>query len=829
MIQPTKSSISIILFVFAICVVVTDCLCLSPLHKKAKFQNLNIISHLPRSMRTGNFPLSSSVSDSAIDATAPAFIPSGVTVLKCVGLSKAYTGKPQFDGININLGRGQRIGLIGVNGAGKSTLLRCLAGIDKADQGYVEVAQQTNVVYVDQEPEWGNVKVYNALFSGDDKMAKATRLYYESLAMGDEMDGDVFSQATDAMEEAQAWDYQTLGLTISERLNIGPDMLNRDVSTLSGGERKRVGLANALLRQPDVILLDEPTNHLDMEALEWLSDYLRPGKDKDMTMLLVTHDRYFLEKVCSEVLELDRAAIYRYPGNYAKYLELKEARLQAEDAETDRARTKLRREKEWMVKQPRARQAKSKARQDQFYELVERSKGRTPDARSLELATPEEKDRQTRLGGVVAEFSKAEYAMPHRKLLSDFTYSFRQRDRIGVVGPNGTFLKVLVGSIALQSGTVRVGETVRIGYFEQTGLALDAEQLKQPVIKFVQEAVEKAAPSERPKSAGMALTMEQGGDMGRRKRLAGKESGVNVQFEEVLSSTSSVSERDVSVVTTTSLLAQLAMTLLNRFQFPSKRWYDRVGQLSGGERRRLQLLQVLARQPNVLVLDEPSNDLDLSTLSSLEDYLTEVFDGCLIVVSHDRFFMDRVAEHLFVFQYRSEEQQQSASSKNEDKKADRKQDKKGNTETKTAFATNANANANAVGTMSLSGASSSSSTVQVQNNKASSTVVAAAAAAVAVPTTKTTHVPVSVSASASASVVSEKRKLTYNERKEMQKLERDVTRLGTDLKAIQSKLASSGGTEGYSLLAEWAQEEMKIKQQLDDKETKLLELMELDE
>ena len=386
--------------------------------------------------------------------------------------------------------------------------------------------------------------------------------------------------------------------------------------------------------------------------MEWLSEYLKPGggqgKDKDMAMLLVTHDRHFLEKSCSEIFELDRASIYRYPGNYVRYLQLKEERLDAEDAEAERARTKLRREKEWMARQPQGRQAKSKARQDQFYELVDKAKKREA-TKKIELITPEEKENQKRLGGIVAEFKKAVYNVQwdganRRKLLEDFTYNFRQRDRIGIVGNNGvgksTFLKILTGELKLEEGEMRLGETVQVGYYEQTGLKLNVEQEKQVVLRFVQEAVDKAAPT-NVKTTGPKVEVSQvsQNEMGRRDKNRGKEGAISVKISD-----------DAGSGPSTTFSEKEAMSLLTRFGFPSKRWYDRVDRLSGGERRRLQLLQVLAKRPNVLILDEPSNDLDLQTLSALEEYLTEAYQGCLLVVSHDQFFMDRVAEHLFVFE-----------------------------------------------------------------------------------------------------------------------------------------------------------------------------------
>lgn len=739
------------------------------------------------------------MSSTSVDVSGSPYVPSGTTILRSLGLSKAYTSIPQFNDISVTLGRGQRVGLIGVNGAGKSTLLRCLAGIDKADSGSVEVASNANVIYVDQEPDWGDITVYTALFAGDDPKARATRQYFEVLAMDADMDADAFSRATDAMEEASAWDYQTNGLNIAEKLKIDSTFMNRKVSTLSGGERKRVGLSAALLRQPDVLLLDEPTNHLDIEALDWLSDYLKPGKDKDLTMLLVTHDRYFLEKVCSEILELDRAAIYRYPGNYQRYLELKEARLQAADADTERAKIKLRRESEWMAKQPRARQAKSKVRQEQFYTLVDKVKAGSvgKQDKALELVTQEEKDKQTRLGKTVIEFNKACYESGPRVLLDGFSYSFRQRDRIGVVGSNGvgksTFLKVLVGMLPLTGGAVKVGDTVKIGYYEQTGLNLTAEQQKTPVLKFVQEEVEKGGGGqEKTKGSSLGLKVEVDNEMGRRKRLAGKEGSINVQFEETLSASTSVSERD-------------AMSLLTRFQFPSKRWYDRVGQLSGGERRRLQLLQILARQPNVLVLDEPSNDLDLMTLSTLEEYLTEVFEGCLVVVSHDRFFMDRVAEHIFVFEGEGVVRDfQGSYSEYLDYRKDEKDLEKSEKSQK----------------------STPVAAAVVDKKKSAVTAEAKAAAdgsKNSVPTSKSVSTGAS-SGSGSPNASS----LSYADRKEMQKLEKEIGRLEAELAAVRLKLANSDGSEGYSTLAEWSAEEVKIMGMMQAKEARWLALVELD-
>lgn len=423
--------------------------------------------------------------------------------------------------------KGQRVGLIGLNGAGKSTFMKCLAKMIAPDSGTIESLSNLNIIFVEQDPKWENTLVLETLFGQDSLQAKASTKYMLAMnPLNPNADVDLVD-GVEMMEESNAWEYQEEGINIASKLNIGQKELYRPMNTLSGGQKKRVALAAALLKKPDVLLLDEPTNHLDIDALEWLSDYIRPGgmkENKDMAILLVTHDRYFLEKVCSEILELDRGSLYRYSCTYTKYLDLKVARLAAEDAETERAKTKLRRESEWMAKQPRARQAKSRVREAQFYDLVEKAKGKgDANAKSMELATPEEKAKQKRLGGIVAQFRGAKYSLPLMSntidvddiaaetervmdatenntekmvLLNDFTYEFRQRDRIGIVGNNGvgksTFLKILIGKLHLESGYVRIGDTVKFGYYDQSGLNLTTEQEKMPVLKFVQEECEKS-------------------------------------------------------------------------------------------------------------------------------------------------------------------------------------------------------------------------------------------------------------------------------------------------------------------------------------------------
>lgn len=766
---------------------------------KNKLKCLNIVNR--NQLIFSSSRLMSSVSSSNPQSSLSAPVGGSATVLRCEGLTKSFTGIPQFKDISLTLGKGQRLGLIGVNGAGKSTLLKCLARVEKADDGTVEISAKANVVFVEQEPNWKGDQVYEILFGGNSAQAVATRRYFAASApapVSTGSGGDDYMAAAAAVEEAAGWEYQSQGLATAERLNINADFMYRAVDGLSGGEKKRVALAAALLLQPDVLLLDEPTNHLDIDALDWLADYLRPGgggrgREKDMAVILVTHDRFFLEKVCSEIVELDRASVYRYQGCYTRYLELKEERIAAEDAEADRARTKLRRESEWMAKQPRARQAKSKARQDQFYDLVLAAKGRGADPNSIVLATAEEKEHQRRLGGVVADFKGAGYDMGAveggvgKVLLTDFTYSLRQRDRIGVCGPNGvgksTFLKVMAGLLPLARGECRLGDTVRIGYYEQTGLVLDAQQERQPVLRFVQEAVEKATAggsSGAKATGGTRIVVEQQKSTGRRKMLAGKEGGVAVQVQEEVSNsgTGAVSERE-------------AMALLTRFQFPSSRWYDRVGQLSGGERRRLQLLQVLAKAPNVLLLDEPSNDLDISTLSALEDYLTEVFQGCVVVVSHDNFFVNRVAEHLFVFEgdgivrdfqgsyteYLEYRKESNIQAKREESQNNKKKQQSSSIDTSTSV--------------------SVSSTVE-----------------------KKSHIVIG-----SGNSGDKKREMSFNEKKEVNRLEKDISKLNGQIKILDDEVMAAGKKGvGYSALAELAGKVAVLKDELAKKEERWIEL-----
>lgn len=817
----------------------------------------------------------SSVEEAA--SSAPAGTP---TVLKAEGISKSWVGSPQFEDISITLRKGQRTGLIGVNGAGKTTLMRCLSGLDEPDRGTIESERACNVVYVDQEPDWpADLLAYEALFADAGtrgvsqqvtESARAVREYMKAQIPGAEFREDyidMLSEATDSMEQNDAWQYMESGLSIAQRLNV--DMLYRQVSTMSGGERKRLGLAAALLRKPDVLLLDEPTNHLDVDALEWLASFLGSTEggggggasgviaaDKSMSVLLVTHDRHFLEQVCNEIIELDRASVHSYPGNYMRYLELKDERLRAEDAEQDRAKTRLRKEREWMSRQPKARQAKSKARQEQFFALVDKatdkSKGSAgAGAGTVQLATKEEIDKQQRLGGVVIEVKSAKFILDPPEddkgaegqapmtLLDSFSYSFRQRDRIAIVGPNGvgksTFLKLLTGNLPLLDGTIRLGETVRLGYYEQMGLRLTDAEKKEPVLRFVQAAVEKgvsrnintlddsvdnqgyeaggagslgSGPAKNPNAGKIVVSSS--APVGRRKALAGKEGALNIEVMDDsygggAASSTAVSERE-------------AMTLLTRFNFPSSRWYDRVDKLSGGEKRRLQLLQVLATRPNVLLLDEPSNDLDLATLQVLEDYLADTFDGMLVVVSHDNFLVNKVAEHLFVFEgdgvvrdfqgsytdyliVRKQQLQEAAAADRESAAAKKKSSAGGSGSGSSSASTTAPAPASTQAPAASSTDSKSNSKSKGKNKSKSS----------------------------GGGAGGKKSSLTYPEQKEMMRLEKAISKLQAQISAKEQEIAApENATQGYTVLAQMQEEADSFRAQMEQDEERWLELAEKD-
>lgn len=503
------------------------------------------------------------------------------------GLSKSYGIKPLFNNISFHIEEGDKIALVARNGTGKSTLLRILAGQETADEGKCWINKDVDVVLFEQDPSFVEEKsVLDNIFFHNHPVINAIKEYE---AASEEEDGNKLGDALIKMDELNAWDFDAKVKQVLGKLNI--HHLAQPVKTLSGGQRKRVALAKTLIdigfeHKHVLLIMDEPTNHLDVEMVEWLEHYL----DKEnVTLLLVTHDRYFLDAVCNEIWELDGSSnMYVYKGNYENYLEKKAARIENEQASIDKARNTYRKELEWMRKQPKARTTKSKSRQDNFYEVEKRAKQKIEDEQ-MQLQM-----KMNRLGGKVIELKKVYKSYGEKVILKGFDYTFKKGERIGVVGKNGvgksTFINILQGIEQADSGKVNVGDTVIFGNYSQQGLIVK-EDLR--VIEFVKNIAESF-----PLAAGGSISAAQ---------------------------------------------------FLQLFLFDPDKQYTYISSLSGGEKRRLHLLSILFRNPNFLVLDEPTNDLDLPTLGVLENFLSE-FPGCLLIVSHDRYFMDRLVDHLFVFE-----------------------------------------------------------------------------------------------------------------------------------------------------------------------------------
>jgi len=501
-------------------------------------------------------------------------------------LAKSYGIQPLFQGISFHIEEGDKIALVARNGYGKSTLLKILAGKEFADAGKVWVNKDVDVVLFEQEPQFDeNKSVLDNIFFHNHPVIKAIK---EFEVISEENDVDRLTEAIVKMDELGAWDFDAKVKQILGKLNI--HHLQQPVKTLSGGQRKRVALAKTLIdigfeHKHVLLIMDEPTNHLDVEMVEWLEHYL----DKEnVTLLLVTHDRYFLDAVCEEIWELEGSNLYVHKGDYENFLEKKAARIENENASIDKARNTYRRELEWMRKQPKARTTKSKSRQDNFYEVEKKAKQRVED-QQLELQM-----KMNRLGGKVVEMKKVYKNFGDKIILKGFDYTFSKGERIGVVGKNGagksTFINIIQGIENPDSGKINVGDTVIFGNYSQQGLVVKEDMR---VIEFVKNIAENF-----PLASGGSLTAAQ---------------------------------------------------FLQLFLFDPDKQYTYISKLSGGEKRRLHLLSILFRNPNFLILDEPTNDLDLPTLSVLENFLSE-FPGCLLIVSHDRYFMDRLVDHLFVFE-----------------------------------------------------------------------------------------------------------------------------------------------------------------------------------
>ena len=495
-------------------------------------------------------------------------------------LTKSFGDLVLFEEITFGIAQGQKIGLIAKNGSGKTTLLNILAGKEDYDSGAVVFRNDLRVGYLEQTPHYpAGLTVLQACFYSPNETVRLIADYEQALASGDQKR---LEELLVRMDSLKAWDYEQRAKQILGQLKI--HHFDQKVETLSGGQLKRVALANVLITEPELIILDEPTNHLDLEMTEWLEGYLSRA---NISILMVTHDRYFLDRVCSEIIEIDRKQLYQYKGNYSYYLEKRQERIDAQNADIDRASNLLRKELDWMRRQPQARGTKAKYRIDAFYELEKRAKQQHEQGKvNLDV-------KASYIGSKIFEAEHVSKRFGDLKIVEDFNYIFARYEKMGIVGNNGTgkstFIKMLVGELEPDSGRFDVGETVRFGYYSQEGLQFD-ERMK--VIDVVQDIAEYI-------------------DLGDGRKL-----GVS-QF-------------------------------LNYFLFTPEKQHSYVHKLSGGEKRRLYLCTVLMRNPNFLVLDEPTNDLDIVTLNVLEEYL-HGFKGCVIVVSHDRYFMDKVVDHLLVF------------------------------------------------------------------------------------------------------------------------------------------------------------------------------------
>ncbi|WP_454954418.1 ABC-F family ATP-binding cassette domain-containing protein [Capnocytophaga gingivalis] len=508
--------------------------------------------------------------------------------LSVENISKAYGERVLFENVSFGINKDQKIALIAKNGAGKSSLLKILIGQDTPDTGQVVSRKGLKIAFLSQEPALPEeLTIEDYIFQEENPILKVIQQYEHALEHpGDEV---AYQKAFEAMERHEAWDFETQYKQILFQLKL--TNLHLPIKHLSGGQRKRLALANVLISKPDLIFLDEPTNHLDLEMIEWLENFF--AKEK-MTLFMVTHDRYFLERVCNEILELDEGTLYSYKGNYTYFLEKKQQRLEQEQASQEKAKNLYVRELDWIRRQPKARTTKSKSRIDDFAQIKEQAqKRRREHVVELEIA-------MQRLGSKIIELHNVVKKFPEKTILDRFSYVFKRGERVGIIGKNGTgkstFLNLLTGKITPDAGKIIIGETVQFGYYTQQGIEINPQEKVIDVIKKYGEYI--------PLLKGRTLSAAQ---------------------------------------------------LLERFLFDRKKQYDYVEKLSGGERKRLYLCTVLIQNPNFLILDEPTNDLDIVTLNVLEEFLLD-YEGCLVIVSHDRYFMDKIVDHLFVFKGEGEVQ-----------------------------------------------------------------------------------------------------------------------------------------------------------------------------
>ncbi len=619
-----------------------------------------------------------------------------MNLLSLESVSKTFGDRAILDDITFGLSQGQKVALVGVNGSGKSTLLKIISGAESPDSGDVIFRNDIVIRTLSQNPKFEDGQsILDVIFDTDDEALTLIRKYQRLLAQieqGESGTNDL-QPLIDRMDAINAWDSESQIKQILGKLGIND--FEKPANELSGGQQKRVSLAQTLIQKPDLLILDEPTNHLDIDTIEWLENYL---SQQSMSLILVTHDRYFLEKVTDEIIELDNGQLHHYKGDYGYFLEKKGERIANEASEVAKAKNLYRKELEWIRRMPKARGTKAKYRVDSFQDTKKKAFSGTHE-KELEL-----RSKATRQGKKVLEIEGLSHGFDGVQLIKDFNYVFKRRDRIGIVGANGsgktTFLKLITEELSPNSGEISKGQTTQFGYYRQQEFGFNEEQTVLEFAKDIAEVVEVGK--------GKTITISQ---------------------------------------------------FLTRFLFPPKVQYKLIGKLSGGEKRRLQMLEVLIRNPNFLILDEPTNDLDLITLNTLEQYLEE-FDGCLILVSHDRYFMDKLVDHLFIFEGNGEisdfpgnytDYRQGLSSK-PDIPTTEKPQRETNKET------------------------------------------------------------------------NRKSKLSYNEKREFEQLEKDIPELEKRKAELIEKL--NGGSDNHVELSEWSLEIEQISEELDEKEMRWLELSE---
>jgi ATP-binding cassette subfamily F protein uup len=621
-----------------------------------------------------------------------------IPYLQVEGLSRSWGENILFEDLNFTIAQGQKVALIARNGAGKTTLLDTIMGKDLPDSGKITFSNNITIGYLDQLPHLNpEFNVTEEIYNSTSEVVQAVKEYEEAIHHSENHN---LQKATEKMDRLNAWDFDVKIRQILSQLKITD--FDQKISSLSGGQHKRVALANVLINEPDFLILDEPTNHLDLDMIEWLEEYLLKTKS---TLLMVTHDRYFLDRVCNEIFELDNKTLYRYKGNYSYFLEKRQDRQEQLQAEVEKARNLLRTELDWMRRMPKARSTKAKYRIDSFYQLKEKASQNISEE-ELNLTI-----EASRMGKKVIDIEKLSKSFGQLKVLENFSYKFARLEKIGIVGDNGTgkstFLNLITGLQQPDSGTIEIGETIKFGYYRQDGIQFSPDDKVLDVIQDIAEYI----------------------DLGKGNQWS-------------------------------------ASQLLSHFLFPYEVQHGRVGKLSGGEKRRLYLCTVLMQNPNFLILDEPTNDLDIMTLNVLEDYLQR-FNGCVLIVSHDRYFMDKIVEHLFVYEKGGEVKDFPGNYSIYRNYLDEKEK-----EVRQAF-----------------------------SSEKKDTVI-------------------------SKPKVNNPNKLTFNERRELEKLESEIARLEAERKSLEESMSS--GNFSHDDILKQSEHYNSIKSMLDEKESRWLDLSEKD-